>query len=673
MESGSLSTAVVRLLSSPRVRRAAFGVLAAGLALHVAQLTVGVADGAFEWALTIGLNQALIFAAALVCVARVVAIREDRLAWGLVAAGIAAWGAAEVYWEVALADLAAPPYPSLADAGWLAIYPASYAAIFLLAARGRRRPTPGLWLDGAIAALGAIALFSAALFGPILESAVEGKTATVLTNLAYPTGDLLLLATIGVVYGRSGWRPDRMWILFGAGQVLSAVADSWYLAVTAGHSWDAGAILNALWPASALLMAWASWQPRRTDEAPLAGRRLVLIPTAFALTGLALLTLDHFERLNPLALILSSATLVVAVLRMGTAFRANVHMLERSRREAVTDALTGLGNRRRLMADLDAGMAAGGDEPELLVLFDLDGFKRYNDTFGHPAGDALLQRLGGKLGAAVEGRGTAYRMGGDEFCVLLHAPDGERDALVAAAAEALSEHGHGFAIGASHGCVVPRLEASTAVEALQVADHRMYRHKAGRQSGRTSDTRDVLLRVLREREPDLHEHLTHVAELARGVGLHYGLGAEALDELARAAELHDVGKMAVPDAILDKPGPLDDKEWEFMRRHTIIGEAILSAAPALVPVAKIVRASHERYDGAGYPDGVAGTEIPLGARIVAVCDAFDAMTSDRSYRRAMSAEAAVAELRAASGSQFDPGVVEAFCAVLAAAPAPVAR
>ena len=674
MEPGwSTPAAVVRLLSGPRARRGTLVVLAAGLALYVLQLTVGLADGALEWPLTSGLYYALIIAAALVCAARVVAVREDRLAWGLVAAGLVAWAVADIYWEVALAGLPEPPYPSPADAGWLAVYPASYAAIFLLAGRGPRRPTPGLWLDGAIAALGASALVAAALFGPILETVAEGGTAVVVTNLAYPAGDLLLLATVGVVFGLRAWRPDRMWILFGAGLALSAVADSWYLAAAAGHSWQAGDILNAFWPASILLMAWASWQPRRNAEAPLAGRRLVLVPTAFALVGLALLTLDHFVRLNPLALILSSATLAAAVLRMGTAFRANVQMLQRSRREAVTDALTGLGNRRRLTADLDALMASAGDDHELLVLFDLDGFKSYNDTFGHPAGDALLQRLGGKLGAVVEGRGTAYRMGGDEFCVLLRAPGAQRDALVDAAAEALSEHGHGFVIGASHGCVVPSLEASTAVEALKVADHRMYRHKAGRQSGRASDTRDVLLRVLREREPDLHEHLTQVAELACAVGLHYGLGAEALDELARAAELHDVGKMAVPDAILDKPGPLDEEEWAFMRRHTVIGEAILSAAPALVPVAKIVRASHERFDGAGYPDGLAGTEIPLGARIVAVCDAFDAMTSDRSYRRAMSVDAALAELRGAAGSQFDPGVVEAFCAALAAQLEPVAR
>ena len=127
------------------------------------------------------------------------------------------------------------------------------------------------------------------------------------------------------------------------------------------------------------------------------------------------------------------------------------------------------------------------------------------------------------------------------------------------------------------------------------------------------------------------------------------MASEQLDELARAAELHDIGKVAIPDAILNKPGPLDDDEWSFMRRHTIIGERILGAAPALRPVARLVRASHESWDGNGYPDGLAGEEIPLGARIVAVCDAYHAMISDRPYREAMLPAEAVAELRALCG------------------------
>jgi HD-GYP domain-containing protein (c-di-GMP phosphodiesterase class II) len=138
------------------------------------------------------------------------------------------------------------------------------------------------------------------------------------------------------------------------------------------------------------------------------------------------------------------------------------------------------------------------------------------------------------------------------------------------------------------------------------------------------------------------------------------LPTEQIDELRRAAELHDIGKMGIPDAILLKPGPLDDEERSFMERHTVIGEQILGAAPALRPVAKIVRSTHERWDGDGYPDRLHGTSIPIGSRIVAVCDAYHAMTSDRPYRAAMTSADATAELERCAGSQFDPGIVELF-------------
>jgi HD-GYP domain-containing protein (c-di-GMP phosphodiesterase class II) len=148
------------------------------------------------------------------------------------------------------------------------------------------------------------------------------------------------------------------------------------------------------------------------------------------------------------------------------------------------------------------------------------------------------------------------------------------------------------------------------------------------------------------------------------VGRQLGLDAEDLDVVVRAAELHDIGKVAIPDAILHKAGPLNIEEWAFVHKHTLIGERIVSAAEALRPVGRVVRASHERWDGDGYPDGLSGEEIPLGARIVLVCDAWDAMTTDRSYRRALPTETAAEELRVNAGTQFDPEVVDALLAVV---------
>jgi diguanylate cyclase (GGDEF)-like protein len=644
-------------LAHPTTRRLTAALLSAGLALYVVQVLWAPLGEPLAGLIDPWLYDALIVCGALVCLARVVALPDDRLAWGVVGAGLLAWAAGDLYDTIVNAKLDEPPYPSLADAGWLMVYPTFYVALLRLAAQRRTRVPAGVWLDGVVTALAAAALTAALLFEPIMSTATEGATAVVITNLAYPIGDLLVITLVVAVLGLTGWRPGRMWLLFGAGMVVNGVADSVYLAETAKGAYEAGGLLDALWPLSALLIGWAAWQPRRRRDLRLDGARLVAVPVLASLAALALLFADHFSRLHVVALSLATGTLVLAVMRMGLAFVANARMLARSRREAVTDALTGLGNRRALMDDLERSMS----RQDTLVLFDLDGFKRYNDTFGHPAGDGLLQRLGQKLTKAVDGHGRAYRRGGDEFCVLLH---DRADGVVAAAAGALSESGRGFTIGASHGIVVPAVEASTAAEALQIADQRMYEHKAGRSAARTSETRDVLMRILRERQPELHDHLNQVADLARATGRRLGLMREALDEVARAAELHDIGKMAVPDAILDKPGPLDDDEWTFMRRHTLIGESILSASPALVPVAKLVRSSHERFDGTGYPDRKAGNEIPLGARIVAVCDAYDAMTSDRAYRRAMSSEAAIEELRRAAGTQFDPAVVEAFISVV---------
>jgi diguanylate cyclase (GGDEF)-like protein len=329
-----------------------------------------------------------------------------------------------------------------------------------------------------------------------------------------------------------------------------------------------------------------------------------------------------------------------------------------------TDSLTGLGNRRRLMADLELALQQG--DPTVLVLLDLDGFKAYNDTFGHGAGDALLARLGQRLATTLAGRGSAYRHGGDEFCVMAPAASDTAASLAALAVDALTEASGTFTVSAASGAVLLGEEAHTVSSALRLADARMYVQKAAQRTGAGRQAKDVLLATLTERSPDLGRHTTGVAELSVAVGRNLGLPDDELVAIRQAADLHDIGKLGIPDAILDKPGPLTPEEWTFMHQHTVIGQRIVAVAPALVRAGALIRSSHERFDGAGYPDRLAGEQIPIGARVIAVCDAFEAIVSDRPYRAARSPQEALAELRRCAGEQFDPAAVAAFEAVMGA-------
>ena len=233
------------------------------------------------------------------------------------------------------------------------------------------------------------------------------------------------------------------------------------------------------------------------------------------------------------------------------------------------------------------------------MIYDLDGFKLYNDTFGHPAGDALLTRLAGALAKAVAPYGGCYRLGGDEFCVLADVPAEDEGAFLEETAAALGESGVGFEVTSSFGAVRLPREASTSTEALRVADQRLYAQKRER-SGRR-EPHEMLLQALFERSPGLRDHVGEVVQRATSIGETFGLPPDELEELRLAARLHDVGKLAVPDDVLQKPGPLHPEEWAFIREHTVIGQRILAAAPGWLGVAAIVRATHERWDGIGLP------------------------------------------------------------------------
>jgi diguanylate cyclase (GGDEF)-like protein len=335
--------------------------------------------------------------------------------------------------------------------------------------------------------------------------------------------------------------------------------------------------------------------------------------------------------------------------------------LDATAQEARTDELTGLPNRRALLEELES--RTSGTESFTLTLADLNGFKRYNDTFGHPAGDALLRRLGRKLAAACDGGGIAARLGGDEFCVLLrgNVSADEAHALVQVA---LSDEGEGFLITCASGVVSVPAEAHDPSSALRLADSRMYAAKVSAHPSPEAGMSAALKRMLDERHPGLGSHLEEVASLAVACAESLGLPGDDVQLVERAAELHDIGKVGIPSEILTKHGRLGDEELAFMRRHSVIGERILAGLPTLERAAAVVRSSHERWDGDGYPDGLSGDAIPIAARIVFVADAYCAMTSARPYAAARSAESARKELRACAGAQFDPAVVTAFLEVL---------
>ena len=653
---------MIALSRAELARRATQALALAGLATYAAQAATAVCGRSADAFFETYVYTALILLGAGLCLARAATQRAERAPWMVLGAGLLAWAGGEVYYSIALEQMLEPPLPSIADALWLAFYPACYVALVLLVRSRVRQFHRSLWLDGLVGALAAAAVGSALVFGALTAGGVD--TTIVAVDLSYFLGDLLLLGFVIGLLAVTGWRPGRALGLLSVGLVMSAVADGLFLYQAATGFVGDSTLAATLWPASAVLVGCAAWvRADRVGRIRLDGWRVLVMPVAFALIALSLLTVHAVRPLNPAALAFGIATLVAVIIRLALTFRENLRLLEGTRHQALTDALTGLANRRKLMDDLTAAAeAASENDPHGLLLFDLDGFKQYNDRYGHPVGDALLSRLGRRLDTAVRPIGRAYRLGGDEFAVIAN---GSRDVLAALAVEArdaLTERGKGFEVTSSCGSVELPTEAVDVTHALHVADERLYDEKGIRRRTKlSSETSDALLQVLKERQPALRDHLSQVAQLALALGERLGLRKEQLDELARAAELHDIGKIAVPEEILSKAGPLDDREWEFVRQHTLVGDRILSAAPTLTAVAKLVRASHENFDGSGYPDAVAGQEIPLGARIVSVCDAYHAMTSDRPYRPAMDGASAVEELRRCAGKQFDPQVVEAFC------------
>jgi two-component system cell cycle response regulator len=652
----------------PAVERLADGRRWTIAALAAGALVVTLAVAAVAGAGTSPSARALWWCVAALAVAAIVARAAvdpgERRVWVPAAVAFMAWLAGSLYYDD-VERLGSPSAFREADLGFLAFALPAAVAFARLAKARIERLHPTILLDGLIVGLAASAVWSGLLAAASSAAARHGDPSPLI--LAYPATAFGLLAFSAFIVAVCAARSSPFWLLVTGALALLSATGSAFVIVLAHGSYSAGGALGAAWLAGVAAVAAAAWRPVGAAlNVSLDPMKRTVVTSGAAVGSLAVLLVALFAEIGPVAECFAALALVAVIGRAAVSLRESVQMFATAREEAITDALTGLGNRRKLLDDLRRELQlASVQSPRVLVIFDLDGFKHYNDTYGHPAGDALLTRLGANLGRAIGPYGHAYRMGGDEFCVLVVTGAPSAKTIIALAASALSEQGEGFAVRSSHGAVILPHEARDATLALRVADQRMYAQKEDRRSSATRQARDILLQVLHEREPELGDHLKGVAKLALGVGTRLDLSGEELDEVVRAAELHDVGKMAIPDEILHKPGPLTAEEWAFVRQHTVIGERILTAAPALMPVAKLVRASHEHFDGSGYPDGLASDAIPLGARIVAVCDAFHAMTRGRPYRPAISAQDALAELQACAGTQFDPAVVSAFCEEIA--------
>jgi diguanylate cyclase (GGDEF)-like protein/putative nucleotidyltransferase with HDIG domain len=339
--------------------------------------------------------------------------------------------------------------------------------------------------------------------------------------------------------------------------------------------------------------------------------------------------------------------------------RARDRLVLVSRTDPLTDSLNRRGFEERVQAELGDSLRTGN--ALALVLLDLDNFKAVNDLHGHPAGDDLLCWVVERIKHTVRPRDTVGRLGGDEFAVL---------------APGLSHTGAAELGGRIRAVLSERISVTTGIACFPIdgvepdelqkrADSHLYEQKHGVTTSFAAGRRELswaatLARAVDARMASPSEHSETVARYAAGIAQRLGWGGADLAYLRVAAMLHDVGKVSLPDQILRKPGPLDEGEYEEVKRHPVIGADFVNRVDGLSPIAVWVRHSHEHFDGSGYPDGLAGDDIPLASRILLVADAFDAMTTDRAYRPAMSHEDALVELQRNAGRQFDPRCVMAF-------------
>jgi two-component system cell cycle response regulator len=467
-----------RMSAANLLRRALAVLLLGGTVIVTAHYWLGLGED-MDFAIGGPLYAAIVLGSGVACLIRASDYRRERAAWLLIGLAILFWGAAEVYWTAAIENNPSAPYPSPADVGYLVFYPLAYAGLVMLVRARAHEINWRLWMDGLIAALGTAALGTAFVFDFVADQ-TSGTTLETLTTLSYPLGDIGMLSLVVGVVALTGWRPGRTWSLLLAGLAALVAADIAYTLQATEGALPGGEWVNPIYLIAAVCLGAAVWQPKEAAEITSPGddgRREILVPAIFATVMIGLFAMQYSSAAGGLSTILWAATMTAVIARLAMSDRENKTLLE----QVQTDPLTGLGNRGRMQVDLERLCEiVTEDSPAALLFLDLNGFKHLNDTLGHPAGDETLARLGGRLRDAVAGDGTAYRIGGDEFCVLLTCAEDRFDEATKQAAEALTESGRGYTIAASWGAAMVPSEADAPSAVLQLADVRMYAQKESR-------------------------------------------------------------------------------------------------------------------------------------------------------------------------------------------------
>jgi diguanylate cyclase (GGDEF)-like protein/PAS domain S-box-containing protein len=331
------------------------------------------------------------------------------------------------------------------------------------------------------------------------------------------------------------------------------------------------------------------------------------------------------------------------------------------------DSLTGLYNRAYFEQEMRR-LETGRILPVGIIVCDVDGLKLVNDTMGHDTGDALLVAAAEVISQSFRGNDVVSRIGGDEFAVLI--PGGSRvvveDAYkrIKKAIDNYNRENIDLSLSMSVGLAVSSSENIKITELFKEADNSMYREKLHSSHSARSSIVQTLMKALEARDFITEGHADRMQKLVAGMAAALGISDRRAADLRLLAQFHDIGKVGIPDRILFKPGPLTSEEWEEMKRHSEIGHRIALSAPDLAPVADWVLKHHECWDGSGYPLGLKGDEIPMECRLLAIVDAYDAMVSDRPYRKAITQAGAIKELKRCSGTQFDPDLLVRFVEML---------